>query len=177
MKNGSVKKLVKAVIFLLPLGLTVYGYLLSGKETFLNAAFKGVAMYVMGYGDTPPNLYVEIARWLAPLATASGVILAFMTLREKMRNAFRYLRGGSIAVYGDSADADDILAQLKMKGIRGPEGVLVHADRYILMFADERKNYDFYRKYSDDLKEKQVYIKTASLRPQDIDYENLHFFQ
>ena len=86
MKNGSVKKLVKAVIFLLPLGLTVYGYLLSGKETFLNAAFKGVAMYVMGYGDTPPNLYVEIARWLAPLATASGVILAFMTLREKMRN-------------------------------------------------------------------------------------------
>lgn len=177
MKKESVKKLVKAVVFLLPLGLTIYGYLISGEETFLNAAFKGVAMYVMGYGDTPPNLYVEIARWLAPLATASGVILAFMTLREKMRNELRYLRGGSIAVYGDGPDADDMLAQLKRKGIRGPEGRLVHADRYILMFEDEKKNYDFYRKYPDELTEKQVYIKSSSLRPQDIDYENLHFFQ
>ena len=147
MKKETLKGLMRVLVFFLPLGLTLYGYLSIHEETFLNAAFLGASMYVMNYGDTPPNLYIEIARWLAPLATASGVVFAFMALREKVIRRFRYLCGDSIAVYGDGADAEDILAQLGRKGIHGPERQCVMADRYILMFSDEEENYDLQDEY------------------------------
>lgn len=177
MKKETVKGVAKTVIFFLPLGLTLYGYLSIQEDTFLNAAFKGAAMYVMNYGDTPPNLYVEIARWLAPLATASGLVLIFMTLRERICRRWRYLRGGSVAVYGDGADVKEVLFQLGKKGIRGPEGQLIPAERYILMFSDEERNYDFYIRNFDVLTENQVYLKSSSLRPQDTECNSLHFFQ
>ena len=177
MKKQLGRNLLKVMFFFLPLGLTIYGYLSIHEETFLNAAFIGVAMYVMNYGDTPPNIYVEIARWMAPLATASGLILIFITLREKARREITYLCGGSIAVYGDGADVVDILAQIKRKGIQGPENQMVRAERYILMYTDERNSYDFYRRNLDVLSEKQVYIKSSILRPQETECDNLHFFQ
>ena len=142
----------------------------------MNAAFMGVAMYVMNYGDTPPNIYVEIARWMAPLATASGLVLAFITLREKVRRGMTYLCGDSIAVYGDGADALDILAQTGRKGIQGPENQMVRATRYILMYTDEKDSYDFYKRNLDVLSDKQVYIKSSIIRAQQVECDHLHFF-
>ncbi len=64
-------------------------------EHFLDALYRCVGMYLMSYGDTPPNLLVEIARWTAPLVTASWVVLAVGTLRRVLGSRVRYLRDDS----------------------------------------------------------------------------------
>lgn len=176
MKKEVVKSLLKVFVFLLPLGLTIYGYLSIHEETLVNATFMGMTMYVLNYVDTPPNIYVEIARWMAPLMTASGLILVFITLREKIRRGITYLCGNSIAVYGDGADVLDILAQTGRKGIQGPENQMIRADRYILMYTDEKDSYDFYRRNLEMLSDKQVYIKSSIIRAQEVECDHLHFF-
>ena len=50
----------------LPLVVGVCGFVVLAGEPFLDSVFKCVTMYVLNYGDTPPNLPVEIARWTAP---------------------------------------------------------------------------------------------------------------
>ena len=177
MKAEKIKRPIKVIAFFVPFVLALFGFLSTHEMSFADAAFQGVILYFMNYGDTPPNIWVEIARWLAPLATASGLVMAFVSIRERARRGLRYLSGNSICVYGDGRDAEEMLAQLGSRGIRGPEGELVRAERYILMYAEEEKNYDFYCRYMDRLQEKQVYVKSAALRPQDAKCRNLHFFQ
>jgi len=65
-----------------------------------DALYSCVCMYVLGYQTTPPNLWVELARWTAPLATAGAAVLLLTTLQVRVRNLWCYLRGGSVAVYG-----------------------------------------------------------------------------
>ncbi|HJG28330.1 MAG TPA: hypothetical protein K8V20_06760, partial [Subdoligranulum variabile] len=61
----------KFILFLLPLAFGLIGLAGVAGEPFLNSLYQCIGMYLMDYGDTPPNLWVEIARWTAPLATAS----------------------------------------------------------------------------------------------------------
>ena len=55
----------RLLCFLLPLLLGMAGLWALAGEPFLDALFCCVSMYVLNYGDTPPNLLVELARWLA----------------------------------------------------------------------------------------------------------------
>ena len=135
MKAEKIKRPIKVIAFFVPFVLALFGFLSTHEMSFADAAFQGVILYFMNYGDTPPNIWVEIARWLAPLATASGLVMAFVSIRERARRGLRYLSGNSICVYGDGRDAVEMLAQLGSRGIRGPEGELVRAERYILMYA------------------------------------------
>lgn len=113
-------------LLLLPLLLGIWGFVALAGEPFLDSVFNCVIMYVMNYGDTPPNLLVEIARWTAPLATASSVVLVVSSLRRWAAARWKYLRGGSVAVYGPEKEA--VLSQLGKRGISGEES-LVKAGR------------------------------------------------
>lgn len=90
----------KMILFFLPLICGMVGLVGLSDEHFLDALYRCVGMYLMNYGDTPPNLLVEIARWTAPLVTASWVVLAVGTLRRVLGSRVRYLRDDSVAVYG-----------------------------------------------------------------------------
>lgn len=146
----------------------------AGGETFLNSLFCCVSMYVMNYGDTPPNALVEIARWTAPLATASGVVLAIGTLRTFLGNRVKYLRGGSVAVYGPEEEKEKFLQQLDSRGINGQDE-LIQAQRYILA-GEETENFAFYQKYRTALQGRNVYLKCRSLPAQSIEDPNLKLF-
>lgn len=155
------KRIIKGVIFCLPLCLAVYGYFVLADFRFLDAVFHAISLYAMGDLDTPPNLCVEIARWTAPVVTASGVIWIFSNFRECFGNWICYLKGNSIAVYGCDSDVDGILEELKGLGIRGKDSFAA-AGRYILLGSEE-ENFAFYRQYQEKLKEKKVYLKCDSM--------------
>lgn len=155
------KKIIKGIIFCLPLCLAVYGYFVLADFRLPDALFHAIGLYAMSDLDTPPNLYVEIARWTAPIMTASGVIWAFSLFHERFGNWLRYLKGDSIAVYGSGSESDDILEELKERGIRGKDS-LVAAGRYILLGGEE-ENFDFYYQYRQKLKGKKVYLKCDSM--------------
>ena len=171
--KSIVKKVGKLVLLVIPYFVGFAGFLLAG-EPILHAAFTAFSLYTMNYGDVPPNILVEIARWIGPLATASSILLIFAALRHRVKAFFIYLRGNSTAVYGPEQEKKDLLKQLGPQGIEGKEKFL-KAKRYILLDTEE-KNLAFYHDNMDELKNADVYLKCASLPAQASMNSNLHLF-
>ncbi len=143
----------------IPLILGTCGLIFLDGEPVLDALFKSITMYLMNYGDSPSNPLVEIARWTAPLATASGVILAISSLRHWLSARWKYLRGSSVAVYGPEEEKAPILAQLEHRGIDGQDS-FCKAERYILLH-NEAENFSFYQANADRLRGHRVYIRSV----------------
>lgn len=154
----------RAVLLLTPVALGMVGFAVLDGRPLLDSLFTCVQLYTLGYGDTPPNLLVELARWLAPLATAGGVFLAVGALRQKLANALRYLRGDSVAVYGPQEERAVFLEQLGKRGVEGQDK-LVLARRYILVGSEE-ESFLFYRTHRKALGDKDVFLKCSSIPPQ-----------
>lgn len=171
--NSTEKKLLRGVLFLLPLALAFVGLLYAG-ETPLDALFSGVIMYALNYGDSPPNLAVQVARWTAPMVTATGIALAFAPVVRMLQARLLYRRGNSVAVYGD----EEIFEQLKnapgIRAIRG-EKTLLPAHRYVL-FAEEEENLRFYMTHRPALEQREVYLRCSSLRSQELGGGRLHLY-
>ncbi len=171
--NGTSKRFLRYLLFLLPLALATVGLMLAG-ETPLDAMFSGVIMYALNYDESPPNVVVQMARWTAPLATATGVALAFAPVVRFLRARYFYRTGDSVAVYGD----EEIYEQLKkapgVRAIRG-ETALLPAHRYVL-FADEQENLHFYLTHRPVLEQREVYLRCSSLRSQELGGGRLHLY-
>lgn len=162
---------LKYVLLALPLLLGVSGLLMAG-EAFLDALFYSVCMYAMGYQELPQNLLVEIARWLAPLATASGVLLVVSVLRTRLRAYWSYCRGDSVAVYGPEEEKAALLPKLGRRSFDGGERV-VRAHRYILLGAN---GLDFYIQHRSKLENKPVYLQCSDLPAQAVSSPMLRLF-
>ena len=167
------KNILKAVLLLLPLVLGTAG-LISAGESPINALFNGITMYGMNYGDEPANWMVQAARWLAPVATVSGIALMFASVAKMAYAWFSYLRGDSVAVYGNEELADSIRSTCSYPVVTGEEKLLP-AHRYVL-FWDEEKNLDFFLEHRKELEKRQVYMRCSALRSQVSAGAALHLF-
>lgn len=159
-----ISRFLRALLLLIPLLCGMIGFVGLEHQPFLDALYMSVKMYVFNFWDTAPNFLVEIARWLAPLATASWVVMAIASLRAIVRNRLSYLHGNSVAVYGPEDEKTELLTQLGKRGIDGGER-FVKAQRYILL-DEEEKNLDFYRQHKSSLAGCTVYLKCRSLQAQ-----------
>lgn len=131
-------------------------------------------MHMLGFQSTPPNLWVELARWTAPLATAGTIVLLLTALQVRLRNGLCYLRGGSVAVYGPEKERAGLLAELGRSGIEG-QTRFVNAQSYVLLDSEE-KNFAFYTVNRRKLRERDVYLKCRSLPAQFASNERLYLF-
>ncbi len=82
-------------------------------------------------------------------------------------------RNGRVAVYGKGLDREELLRQLKGRGVGGRKALLP-AGCYVLMGSEE-ENFSFYAKYKNRLRDKPVFLKCNSRDFQAAD-TNLHFF-
>lgn len=62
MMSKSLRRVGKLLFFLLPLLLGMLGLWIIDREPVQDALFSCVSMYVLNYGDTPPNLLAELAQ-------------------------------------------------------------------------------------------------------------------
>lgn len=154
-------RLTRGALLLIPAVLGTIGFMLDRSCSFADAVFRCVTMYVLNYADTPQNILVELARWTAPIATASGVLLAFAALNQRFRNWLRYHSGDTVAVYGPEEDCERALEELGKRGVRGGE-TLVKAHRYLLLGSEE-SNLEFYGKYREELEKHMVFLRCTSL--------------
>ena len=170
------KKFGKWFLLLVPLLLGAWGLIGMEGEPVLDALYQSICMYAMGYQETPPNLAVELARWTAPLATASGVLLAFVKVRDSLRRYARYLRGNSVAVYGPKERREALMDRLKEREIDAGEGWnLVLAQNYLLL-GSEKENFDFYERNRSRLAQRTVYLETSTLPAQSVSDPGLRLF-
>lgn len=172
MKLNSAK-LGRAFLLAVPLVLGVAGFVQAGEGP-ADALFLAISLYGMQVQDPTPNLLVELARWMAPLATAGGLLLAFASARQAVRNFIRGCRRDSVAVYGPQEEKAALLAQLGRRGIDGGDG-FVRARRYILLNGEE-ENFAFYERNRRRLEGCPVYLQSRSLRAQDSAQPELRLF-
>ncbi len=157
----------------IPLVIGLIGFLVAGTG-FLDALFSAISLYGLEIQDTPPNALVEIARWTAPIATATGLLMTLRSVRDSLRNWARYKRGRSVAVYGPEQERGEFLKALGRRGIEGHED-FVRAQSYVLL-DEEDKNFGFYGKHREKLKGRAVYIRSSSLQPQSVLDPELRLF-
>lgn len=174
MMKKLIRRIAKGLLLGAPLILGFVGLAVVAQQPPVHALFLSACMYVMEYQETPPNIWVEIARWTAPLVTASGVVYVFAWLRDGFVRTMIYLRGKSTAVYGPEEDKQNFLTQLKGRGIGGKDKV-VRAHRYLLLY-DEQTNFDFYNLNRKALAGKDVYIRCNALSAQAVANDKLHLF-
>lgn len=168
---------LKKCILLLPFILGVTGLLSSGMHV-PDALFQSFEMYFLNYITTPPNILVEIARWLAPLATAGGILLALSELKNRVRNYILYRRGNSIAVYGPQPHRQELLSKLAKGGIDAgdydADTVVVRAQDYLLL-GEQRDTIKFYTENREKLSGHTVYMQ-ADLPAQSVSDAKLRLF-
>lgn len=160
-------------LIVVPMILGMIGFYLDG-EGFLQGAFLCVSMYCLNYADPPPNVWIELARWLAPVATASGVVMLVTAMNRSVKNWIARRSGKSVAVFGPEEDKASILKELGWRGI-SVDNKLIKAHNYILV-GDEKSNLEFYQRNIRFLRTREVYLKCHSLPGQASSECNLHLF-
>ena len=171
--NSRTKKLLRGMLFLFPLLLGFTGLLESG-EKLLDALFSAITMYGMNYGETPPNTAVQLARWTAPLATASGIAMIFTPVIRDVRARLYNRLGNSVAVYGDREIYEQIKKTRSYPVVQGAEKLLP-AHSYVL-FGEEQENLRFYLTHQEELQNREVFLRCESLRSQEIGGGRLHLY-
>lgn len=66
----------KYLLILVPFVMGVTGFTVLDGQPVVDSLFLSMEMYFLNYSDSPPNILIEIARWTAPLMTASGVLMS-----------------------------------------------------------------------------------------------------
>lgn len=162
MKSPS--RVFRILFLLLPAVIGTMGFVLDGSKPVLEGLFQCVTMYALNYTDVPPNALVNIARWLAPVATTSGILLAVTSVKERVSAWLVSRRDDSCVVYGPEELQDQLLSQLGKRGVRGGER-LVPAANYILA-GEEGENLSFYVRNRAALQNKSVFLKCRSMQTQ-----------
>nr|WP_325237762.1 RyR domain-containing protein [uncultured Oscillibacter sp.] len=164
----------KLILFCVPLALGMFGFHLAGNLRTADALYACVCMYILGYQTTPPNIWVELARWTAPLATLGAAVTLLTALQVRVRNLLCYLRGRSVAVYGPEEERRELLEALGGSGIEGRDR-FVRARSYVLLNPEE-ENFRFCGLNRQRLQDCRVYLKCRSLPAEFAAGENLHLF-
>lgn len=171
--KSFLKKIWKPLFVLSPLIVGMIGFYLEDAP-FLQSLFNCVCLYTLNYQDPPANVLIELARWLAPLVTASAVVMIIAALRKYMSDVIARCTGRSVAVYGPEAETAPVLEELGIRGIAIAERP-VTAHSYILL-GDESDNLRFYQKNRRAFGKKDVYLKCTSLPGQASADSKLHLF-
>lgn len=172
-------KILYIILFCLPFILGFIGNYKSGN-TILNSLYGALCVYVMELQIQPENLLSEIARWTAPLMTASGVFVAFQQIRRSVANRIKGKNPNSVAIYGDSIYIDTLIDKLGKLGIQGGMDDLSdgidRAGRYVILFQNEQESLAFYERYKKDFQQGQVYLCLENITPQSLEDPNLTIF-
>lgn len=172
-------KILYAILFCLPFLLGFIGNYKSGNS-ILDSLYGALCIYVMELQIQPENFLSELARWIAPLMTASGVFMAFQQIRRMLTNRIKGKNPNSVAIYGDSIYIDTLIEKLGKLGIQGGMDDLSDgidkAGRYVILFKNEQDGLAFYERYKNDFRQGQVYLCLENITPQSLQDPNLTIF-
>ena len=158
----------KYLLILVPFVMGVTGFTVLDGQPVVDSLFLSMEMYFLNYSDSPPNILIEIARWTAPLMTASGVLMSISKIRGKILQMLRYYRGDSIAVYGDDIHRKEMVQALGSCGIdAGEDWEWVKAKKYLLL-GNEDENFRFYGQHREAFAGHTVYLKSENLAAEGI---------
>lgn len=144
---------------------------------FLDTVYASIKLYSGSTeGGVPIGGLLELARFLA-LAATLGILISALNKMNDVVNWFKLLNPGSTVVYGDSSYAGCVLESLSPRlRIRGEEKFVGNASRYVLMFSSDAENLEFYNRYYELLRDRNVYIMLEGISRQNIENPRISVF-
>ncbi|MCR4695139.1 MAG: hypothetical protein K5773_07470 [Pseudobutyrivibrio sp.] len=180
MKGKNIFGFILTLLVVLSAAMGTYGYCLV-YDDFFNAAFNALMLFVLGIDGEAPNVWVAIARWIAPITTASGVLSAFGPAKRLISNKFKILlfKKKTVALYGP----EEYIEKLQEENQIMDDYVLLDTDcgrqfvsgagRYVLLWSDE-ENGQFLGRYNIELEGKEVYFLSQVYEPMISENINFH---
>ena len=164
--SSAFRTAVKITLVVAPFLIGLKGFLIYIKnpttDDILEAAYRSLNFYVLNSEESVINNWMlQLARWTAPIVTASGILLILQRIRILVHNNAAYIRGGAVAVYGEGPDADMIREQLSRRAVQD-EDSFVRADKYVLA-GDQDTNIKLWNQFKDRIGDKPVFIKDDGL--------------
>lgn len=148
----------KVLIFfgLVPLLLGSIGYIVSG-EMITNAIYASFALYFTNPISDEYNVYIELARWTAPLVTTTAILSVLQNTWGTIKNrATLFGKKDNVSVYSDMDVQIDF--DKKTSVIYPEDKFKKYAHEHIIMFSTDEMNLQFYEKHKKELVGKMVYI-------------------
>ena len=153
------KEIIKKHIFILaiiPLLIGTIGYMRVGIM-FSNALYSSFALYFTNPISDAYNIYIEIARWTAPLVTATTILYVIKDVWSSINcRISTFNRNDSVAVYSD--ENCNISVGKGTRVIYPGNKFKSYTNSCIILFSDDKKNLKFYEEHKNKLNSKNVYI-------------------
>lgn len=157
--NSLVKKLLP-VFCVIPLIIGAIGYAVSG-EMITDSLYASFALYFTNPVSDAYNGYIEIARWTAPLVTATAILYALGNFWNNVIGWLKCLWKDSVAVYSD----EEVKIQFgkNVKAVYPGEKFKSYAKSHIILCSSDQKSLKLFEDNRNKLKGKQVYIGLREL--------------
>ena len=150
------KKFLRFLLLLLPFFIGFIGFLRLEGISVLWAAYYAIRLYGLNTDIYDINLFVEIARWLAPIATASAILTVLHGACNRFRDWTRSFFEESCSVYGEDPDGELFLANLGKNGIHGNFEKPLKSRIHVVFGESDQKSLDFYSQNSELFKNYRI---------------------
>lgn len=153
---------MKLMLYVLPFVLGMIGYLTAGVDV-LQALYSSIRLYLLECDDATWNIFIEIARWTAPLATASGILLVLRNVAQRMKDFWLYITGRAIVVYCGEEEKYILKKNIRNSVIVSKENIYAGAKDVIIMLGDDLENLDFYYLNERKFENSNVYLRLEQI--------------
>lgn len=138
----------KIIVMLLPMPLILgaIGYCNAGLSRS-DAIYYSICLYGLSWDGVANNVYIEIARWAAPLLTVAGLATVVKSVYVFIHNELLFFfHNDATAIYSCS-NRGKILNNNLPNSILYEKKPLKHVKSHILLFDSDEKNLVFYQKH------------------------------
>ena len=153
---------VKLMLYVSPFILGMIGYLLAGTG-LLQALYSSIRLYVLECDDANWNVFIEIARWTAPLATVSGILLVLKNVAQRIKDFWLYITGRAIVIYCGEEERPILKKNIRNSVMVSPENIYAGAKDVIIMLGDDLENLDFYYRNERKFENSNVYLRLEQI--------------
>lgn len=174
MKKNS-KKIISVILLVASACFGIIGYMQINNGDFYWALLSTIKLFKFNMDFTQFNLYVEIARWLAPVITVTLLFSFFSSISEAVKYSLRARREKACAIYGNSSYTDELGNQLGNQAIRTNKKISFLAKKQVLLFNNDAEALDFFTAHQKHFNEtKEIYINLNSMVRDSISQKNVH---
>jgi hypothetical protein len=149
---------LKVLAPLLPALVGFYGFMQVQGMTVSWALYYTLRLYGLNTDISDINVFIEVARWMAPVSIAGVLILAIKSVKAYFVTYLRTMKKDCCSVYGNSAEAADLLQNLGKSGIQGHPDRIKNTPCHVIMFDNDNDTAAFYSKNEQALKKHKVYL-------------------
>lgn len=154
------------ILIIVPFILGSAGFLLLGKAP-LDAMYCALNLYGLSLDEDEINLWIELARWAAPLVLTASVLTIANSLYHFLYAAMIGRRKDSNIIYG-SGKAVQLLCDNWKHTVLVEDGVYKKGANHIIMMENDMESLDFYDRNRKKLEHGKIYICLKELSMEEV---------